>query len=464
MAKVFVFGVDGAMPEYVFGKWKNDLPNISKMLDSGKKGLLQTSVPPSSIVAWTSMLSGKDPSHFDVYTYTYKDSENKIQISNSDCVKDKRIWEYLDPAGKKSVLVSVPLTYPVRPLNGAMIGGFLTPSFNEKSVYPESLRSEIRDLIGHDYMFDVNVGLAGYKSLETDAMIEGVYKMTEDQCKVVKNLLAKKDWDFFINVMLGSDRLQHTMWRFMDPSHRRYPGSSAYENVIFEYYKYLDRQLGEMMALCDEDTYFMFVSDHGFDKMDARFNLNDWLIREGYLVMKFGVDLSSATKLKLDLVDWSKTRAYALGAYFGRLYFNKKSRDASNGILSDSEAFALQDEIIGKLEGLKNDRGEEMENKFFKPQEIYDGKYVASGPDLYVFFDNLRFGVNNDIGNSGSFSERTLKGSDDAGHSPLGCFLISHPSLNSEDLGVVDITDVLPTILSVLDVEIPLELKGKVLV
>ena len=460
--KVFILGIDGAPPQLIFGEWLEHLPNLKGMLPNSFYGKMNSTIPPSTIVAWNSMLTGKDPSFFDVYSYTFKDEENKTQLTNSKNVKEARLWKLLEKEGKRSIVLNVPLTYPVEDLNGIMISDFLTPEFNEQSVYPAKLRQEIKEKYGKDYIFDVGVGLAGYKQFDTEQMIQKVYEMTEMQLDVAFNLIKKEKWDFCMAVLIGSDRMQHTMWRWFDKTHRKYPGKNQYQNAVRDYYVYLDKKIGELKEQLGEDAYFIIASDHGFDKMEGRINLNDWLIKEGYLVLK--EKPASPQKLDFSKVDWAKTKAYSIGAYFGRIYFNRKARDSVNGILKEEEVPMLQQEIIRKLALLKNDREEKIDHRFYLPQEVYAGPYLKESPDLYVYFDNLRWGVNNDVGNYGFYSQETTKGSDDAGHAPVGLFLLHHSSLSGKDLGVIDIIDVLPTIYKLYNLEVPADVKGKVLV
>lgn len=460
--KVFVLGIDGATPQLIFEEWLEYLPNLKSIMKNSYHGRMKSTVPPSTIVAWTSMLTGKDPSFFDVYSYTFKDEDNKTHLTDSKNVKEARLWKLLEKEGKRSIILNVPLTYPVEDVKGIMISDFLTPEFNEQSVYPATLQKQIREKYGKDYIFDVGVGLAGYKQFDTEKMIQKVYEMTEMQLDVAFNLIQKEKWDFCMTVLIGSDRMQHTMWRLFDKTHRKHPGKNQYQNAVRDYYVYLDKKIGELKALLGEDAYFIIASDHGFDKMEGRINLNDWLIKEGYLVLK--EKPNAPQKLDFSKVDWKKTKAYSIGAYFGRIYFNRKARDAVNGILGEDEVPELQQELIGKLNLLRNDQGEEIDNQFYLPQEVYAGPYLKESPDLYIYFDNLRWGVNNDIGNQGFYSQETTKGSDDAGHAPVGIFLLHHPSFSEKNLGTLDIIDVLPTIYKLYGLEVPGDLKGRALI
>lgn len=459
--KVFILGIDGAPPQLVFNEWLNYLPNIKELLNHSLYGEMESTVPPSTIVAWTSMLTGKDPSFFDVYSYTFKNEDNETKLTNSLNVKEKRLWNRLDKLGRRSIVLNVPLTYPVEPINGIMISDFLTPEFNDQSVYPLSMKQKIKDTYKKDYIFDVAVGLAGYKTLDTEQMIQKVYEMTDLQLSVAFDLIKQEKWDFFMTVLIGSDRMQHTMWRFFDQTHRRHPGKTEYETAIRDYYIYLDKKIGELRQMLDEDTYFIIASDHGFDKMEGRINLNDWLIKEGYLVLR--EKPISPRRLDFSKVNWQKTKAYAIGAYFGRIYFNRKARDPVNGILEEEEVAGLQQELIDKLKLLPDDHAHTMGNIFYKPQEVYAGPYLEESPDLYVYFDTLRWGVNNDVGNNGLYSQETTKGSDDAGHAPVGLFLLHHSSLTGKRLERLNIIDVLPTVYTLMGMEVPKDLKGRVL-
>ncbi len=456
--KVFVLGIDGAPPQLIFDKWLDDLPNLKSLLTNSIYGRMQSSIPPSTIVAWTSFLTGKDPSFFDVYSYTYKDDHNEQRLSNSQSVKTKRLWEYLNDNNKRSILVNIPLTYPVTKLNGIMIGGFLTPESNENAFYPPSIKGKVEQMYGSDYLFDVGAGLAGYKNLDPETMLARAKKMTEQQLTLVKDFITSEKWDFCMTVLLGSDRIQHTMWKYHDPLHKEYPGENPYQNELKKYYQELDQEIATIKAMLDEDTYLIVASDHGFDRMDGRVCLNDWLIQGGYLVLK--EPPHEQQKLDFQHVDWSQTRAYAIGAYFGRIYFNRTSRDPINGIVRDSDVPILQNEIIQKLSQLPDDTGNPLEVQPFKPQEIYKGPYRENGPDLYIYFNNLQWGVNNDVGNSSLYSLKTTKGSDDAGHSPTGIFVLHHPSIQSQEKNDLTLPDVLPTICTIMGIPIPEDVQG----
>jgi len=441
--KVFIFGIDGAPPELIFDRWIDELPNMKKLMDNGSYAKMNSTIPPSTIMAWNSMMSGKNPGEFDVYSYTTKDSEGKMQLTTSNNFKAERVWDTLSKEGKKSIVLNVPLTYPIKPFNGFGASGFLTPEVNGKSIYPDKFLSMIKDKFP-EYQFDVSVGLASYKNIGKDEMVEKIYKMTEIQIEVLKYLLKNEEWDFGMWVCIGTDRLQHTMWSTFDEAHKDHNPNNHYKNVLKDYYKYLDTKLGEILDMLDENTTTIVVSDHGFNRMDGRVNLNDWLIKEGYMVTRNKI--TTTQKFDSDNIDWEKTKAYAVGAYFGRVYFNN---------LSEEETKRLQNEIISKLEDFRKPNGTPMRMIFHKPQEVYTGKYVKNAPSLYIYFDNLIWGVNNDLGNQGLYSELTLLGSDEGGHAPQGIFMTN--ASNKGNMNEIEITDIYHLIMDELHSEEEIE-------
>ena len=73
MTKVLVLGIDGAPPQFVFGKWLDELPNLKKLVETGAYGRIKSTIPPTTCMAWTAIFSGKDASDFGIYRYNKRD-------------------------------------------------------------------------------------------------------------------------------------------------------------------------------------------------------------------------------------------------------------------------------------------------------------------------------------------------------------------------------------------------------
>jgi predicted AlkP superfamily phosphohydrolase/phosphomutase len=151
---------------------------------------------------------------------------------------------------------------------------------------------------------------------------------------------------------------------------------------IERFYRDVDHELGEIRKRLPPDTLLLVMSDHGFQPFTRKLHLNAWLRDEGYLVLKDG---KRTGQIVVGDVDWSKTRAYALG--FNGLYLNVAGREGQ-GIVPAGEANALADELSAKLEALrdpKNDR--RIVLRVDRAEDVYSEARRGEGPDLIVGYD-----------------------------------------------------------------------------
>ncbi|MBS3072629.1 alkaline phosphatase family protein [Candidatus Pacearchaeota archaeon] len=450
--KVFLFGIDGAPPELIFDKWREDLPNINSLMKRGSYAKLNSTIPPITIGAWNSMISGKDLSEIGVFSYTYKNKDGKSQIVNSSLIKTKLLWDYLGNNGKKTIALYVPLSYPVKQINGIMVSDFLTPSIDGNCAYPAHIKDKIKAFANPEIFFDVALGIAKHKGMEVEDLIKKTYQMTDMQLRLVKDLLVNEEWDFFMTVMIGSDRLQHMLWRHFDEEHRRFIPNSPYKDALKNYYKYLDKELGEIIKLLDEETTIIITSDHGMIKQEGKININNWLIQEGYLVLKPEVNKNEKAVFSNSLVDMEKSVAWGGGSYHARIYINREK------VGQNYEK--IRDEIYEKLKEIPDDKGNQLNTDIYKKEDIYLNYDHPECPDLTVFFDSLRWASNPDFGQEGLYSWETAIGADNAGHSKQGSFVAAGRNIeNNGYIGEIDIRQVAPTILKLLGEEIPEEIK-----
>src|SRR3989344_2631816 len=183
-------------------------------------------------------------------------------------------------------------------------------------------------------------------------------------------------------------------------------------------------------------------------KQEGKININNWLIKEGYLVLKESVDLSKSTRFKMELVDRERSLAWGGGAYNGRIQINKeKAGDKWRNI---------RDEIAEKIRKIPDDKGNPLNTKVYSAEDIYQNASHPECPDLTIYFDDLRWASNPDLGQEGLYSWHTAIGADSAGHSRQGLFIINGPEIKKRGLmNDVDIRQVAPTILTALNVAVP---------
>ena len=453
--KVVVIGLDCATPQLVFDKWRDRLPNLRKLMEGGTYGELESTIPPITVPAWMSMMTSKDPGRLGFYGFRNRAdySYDKMRIANSSAVTEDTVWDILSRVGRKVALVGVPQTYPVKPTNGYIITSFLTPSTRSQYTYPAELKGEIEALVG-EYMLDVE----NFRTEQKDDLLRQIYEMTEKRFKVAKYLLREKEWDFFMLVEMGIDRIHHAFWKYFDAQHPKYEAGSSYENAIEEYYKYVDSEIGEILATLDDDTVVLVVSDHGARHMEGGICINEWLRQEGYLTLK--EEPTGIVPLEKVEIDWDRTTAWGAGGYYGRLFLNVKGREPQ-GLVPAEEYERVRDEIVEKLSQITDESGVNIGTVSYKPQEIY-GECRNVAPDLMVYFGNLSWRSVGSMGHGRVHTRENDIGPDDANHAQEGIFIMYDP--RQQGRGKVEdlhLTDVAPTVLETFGLPIPAGMQGK---
>jgi predicted AlkP superfamily phosphohydrolase/phosphomutase len=456
MNKVVVIGLDCAAPQLVFDQWREDLPNLNKLMSTGIWGKLRSTDPPITVPAWMAMLTSKSPGRLGFYglrnraDYSYA----KMSIPNSAQVKEATVWEILGRQGKQSILIGIPQTYPPKPINGHMVTCFLTPSTRNDFTYPKEFKQEV-EAVTDGYILDCD----NFRTDDKDRILKQIFDMTAKRFRLAKHCLQTKPWDFFMMVEMGTDRIHHGFWKYMDKTHLKYEPGNAYENSIKEYYQFCDAQIGELLAIIPDDTTVLVVSDHGARKMDGGICINEWLMREGYLTLK-QMPATPAPIEKCD-VDWERTRAWGSGGYYARLMINVQGREPQGTVAPGADYENLRQELITRLQALPDHAGRPMLTKVVRPEDVYP-ECRNIPPDLFVYFDDLNWRSVGSIGLQDIYTFENDTGPDDANHDWHGIFIMRQGLDTSQQRTDLDIKDVAPTILAQMGLAIPADMEGKV--
>jgi predicted AlkP superfamily phosphohydrolase/phosphomutase len=205
----------------------------------------------------------------------------------------------------------------------------------------------------------------------------------------------------------------------------------------------------------------LVVSDHGAQRLDGGFAVNEWLIREGLLVLnEYPKTLTPFANLN---VNWSKTRVWSEGGYYARVFFNVQGREPQ-GLIPAAEYESFQNEMKSRLEALQDDKGQPLNSLVFKPKEIYrQVRNVA--PDLIVHFGGLYWRSIGTVGRSKIHVQENDTGPDGCNHAQYGMFILAAPNcpLSGEYEGA-GLLDIAPTLLDLAGYEIPESMQGRSLV
>ncbi|MEJ2747472.1 MAG: alkaline phosphatase family protein [Anaerolineae bacterium] len=499
--KVAVFGMDGITFD-LLQPWLDEgrMPHLAQLLAEGAGGRLRSTIPPVSASAWASFATGSNPGQHGLVDFTYPEKDGyRIMVSNGRTRSAPALWEIVGQAGGQTGVVSMPMTYPPKPLDGFMVCSFLTPSADSEYTYPPALKEEIQQKVGP---FPLHMSEKGRGS-DPARFVRSCKQMEVERAEAVKHLLQNKPWDLFLYVMETTDNLQHEVWHLMDESHPLYDAQQAAQVMpaILDYYETVDRLLGELLALTPEDALVVVLSDHGFGPFHKFFHINNWLAANGWLkfkrtplsllkrlAFKLGVTPINALKwitllrlsgmrknvkrgrgggmlrklfLSFNDVDWSRTEAFSVGN-FGQVYLNVQGKRPL-GAVSPADYEKVRDEISQAALELRDPQDGQVVHQVYKREEVFQGISAERLPDLVLHTDRAKFVS---FGHADFGSNKIIEPS--AGqtghHHMVGVVGLKGPDVKSGlTLAEASLMDLAPTILHYLGLPVPDHMDGQVL-
>lgn len=357
MAKTVIIGTDGVPLGMIKDFTETGvMPNTARVIEQGLFRQMHSSIPEVSSVAWSSMITGANPAEHGIFGFMeLQPNSYRMRFPNYNDIKSPAFW---DKMPGKSIIINVPSTYPVRPMNGVLISGFVSIDIN-KSVYPPALVGKLKEF---DYRLDVDARKA-HESMEL--FLQDADETLEARIKSYRYLWDLCEWDTFMLVFTGTDRLLHFLWNaYEDKQHQ-------YHEAFLAHFRKIDSIVGEIAdKLCDEDMLIMH-SDHGFERLDQEVFVNYALAKNGFLQFK------QDTEPDLENI-CAGTRAFALDP--ARIYLNLKGKYPC-GSVEPSDAESILSQMEDMFAGLEIE-GKKVIRDVYRKQDIYDGPLMDDAPDL----------------------------------------------------------------------------------
>jgi len=502
--KLLVIGLDGASFDVLDPLIeKGYLPNIASLIAGGSRADLETTFPPITAVAWSSFMTGKNPGKHGIFEFVRRDHQSKRELAvNASFRQGRAIWDLLGDAGKRVVVHNFPCTYPPREINGLMIADFMTPKGRRDFTYPVSLLDEIEEKFG-SYRLHLS---QTYAEGNVDAVLDELFDELEYKAKVAEYLMTCYDWDSFFQYFWGTDRIQHELWHIIDESHPRHnkKEAEAHRDRVYAYFKRVDEIVGRLIELAADDALVLIASDHGFGPVHKYCSLNIWLLQEGFLKLKsdaatrakklmFSLGLTPELAFKLTRripgalrpargvssqpgasrflstfflsfndVDWSRSKAFSKGNY-GQIYVNLEGREP-NGAVAARDYEAVRDAIINRLRAFKDPAtGEPWVARVFRREDLYTGPLVEDAPDVAFLPADMR---HLPLGNADFTSNKFMVDAFGISgcHRMNGVMIARGEGIKvGSSLELASIYDIAPTLLYLLDQNIPDDMDGRVL-
>ncbi|SNZ06763.1 Predicted phosphohydrolase or phosphomutase, AlkP superfamily [Natronoarchaeum philippinense] len=481
---VYVVGLDGA-DWSLLRPWIEEgrLPAFARVVEEGVSGDLESTLPPVTFPAWKCYSTGKTPGKLGVYEwFAYDRATNEIGANDASDFRSLEYWDVLADEGRRAGVVNMPTTHPAsaRQRDGAdggeseddgevfLVAG--SPASERKELTkPTELKAELLDAVPE---YRVKPDLVLDEATPGELVAEAT-ALFEQRFDAATWLADEKDCEVVHTTLFATDTLQHRLWD--RPEKLR----DAYERI--------DELLGDLLDRDDAEAVVL-MSDHGFQKIDEIFLVNQWLLDRGDLAieasetrdvlsnvglteerLKRVVDRLGLVNLAQSLVpesvqrlfpsesgrvaiqdadiDWDRTKAVSLGR--GPIYLN---RDAFG---SDDEADRYAEEIAADLEALETPAGEPVAAAVHDPTDVYTGE-MPDGPDLLVEYGP---GVDAPEAIGGDVFGETTEWL--ATHRRSGVFAAWGEEIAEGDADL-QLYDLAPTLLHYLDTPVPEDADGDV--
>ena len=504
--KVIIIGLDGATFRIIDPLLeKEELPNLRSVLESGIRGILKSTVPPTTPPAWTSIFTGMNPGNHGIFDFSYPvPNSYDRRIINSTKRRGRPIWTQLSRIGKSVCVINVPVTYPPDRVNGYMISGMFTPSTQSDFTYPPEFKQELLNKFP-DYVIDFEEGDAGSGSDLRERYLH-VERITKQLKNLAIMMMEKDEWDFLALVFVGPDRMQHMVEIEIEEMSKE----ELEMSLLVAHLRTIDVCIGELLERIDDDTLVIICSDHGFRKARRRVHAVNWLAQIGLLAFDGGVSgnrkRSSITELTTMMegvrsllnglhmkklvsvldssevarriswffrkrfmpnensvfdIDWNRTKAYFVSDTSQAISVNLEAREPEGCVRRGKEYEGVLEAITKKLYELTDpENGQKIVETILRGRDVNAGTFVEEAPDLYIL-THEGYALTDGFSLFGLVRDHEqMKGE----HAPNGILIMKGPGIKQG--GVLEracVEDLVPTILYAMGLPIPMDLDGKIL-
>lgn len=512
LSKVCIIGLDGGTFTVIDYLAKlGRMPNFTRLMEKGSRATLLSTVPPVTWPAWASFYTGCNPGKTGAADlFKFRPGTYRLEPMNAGNLKGTPIWSLASSCGLKVCVYNVPVTYPAIPVNGIMISGLDAPAFNERAIYPSEFRESLLAAIPDfkiNYENDARF-LVNHHDDPVREWIKRSLSYLDMEIRTINHLMNLEDWDLFVAVIRSTDIFQHTLW---GDAEKVIAGDDVSEEelmraeAVFSCYEAIDRQLGQSGADWLSKGNLVVISDHGFGRLRGHVCVNRVLAEAGLLKFRprggskykrmlkdrlaAHFSLESKRKIKRFLgrkrseerwlsyvdslvadIDWSRTRICAIGG-FGCLFVNQKGLHPLGMVDGEAEREAVLAETEAALSELRDPGdGKPMISGFFRKEDLFHGPLMSEMPDLVINLRNWSYCPV--IGTARELAEEAIirppiqewkQLAHTGTHRREGILLMHGPDIASGRLGVAQMVDVAPTIMSLLGLPPLDDWDGKVL-
>jgi predicted AlkP superfamily phosphohydrolase/phosphomutase len=471
-----IFGLDGATFTVLDDLVKRGImPNLQQFLCEGTRAKLLSTIPPLTPLAWSSLITGCHPGRHGILGFfQYSSATSSVfQLASSRQFTAETIWSIVNRQGRRAATFNFVVHQPAPKIDGWAIPGWVSWRWMKQFSHPNDVIDHLKSTLpGFDVktlamdMEEEGKAIAGAPLDDYQSWV-GLHIARERMWYgVIQHLMAERPAELVGLVFDGVDKIQHLLWRYLDPTLRpQLPGEDFLQtqDMTLDYFREVDRLLGDTMSRYGDDTTILICSDHGFTGSTEIVYINTWLEKQGYLTWKPEMPCESNGSQRLDATVAfvpEQTKAYAMTTSSNGIYINVKGKRDETGIeTADYESFRreLIDALLNRC--CHPETGEALVTRVWTREEAFAGPNMENAPDLTLQLRDFGF-----VSVRRTSTIYALRPDIMGTHHPEGILIARGPGIRKDaTISPVHLTDIAPTILYAMDLEIPQELQGRVI-
>lgn len=475
--RVLLVGLDGATFDVLDPLMAEGvMPSLQRLVQSGIRATLQSTVPALTPPAWTSLVTGRRPGAHGIFDFFRQDraDDPSMRFLTSRDVECPPVWSMASAAGLRSTVLNFPLTFPAPPIAGHVLpGGFMPWRQLRLGCHPDGLFDRLRSLPSfnpRELALDMSheaKAIEGCAEDEYEPWIRMHCRRERQWVDIARYLQADEPSAFTAVLFDGPDKIQHLCWRFVDPAMR--DGlTTAWERSLREacraYYHELDACIGELCDAMPEAAVFV-TSDHGFGPQVRTFFVNSWLEQAGLLAWRDGQRPQAVGAGSLGLnqlarhvyqLDWTRTRAYAPLPSGNGIHIVRADEAHPGGVAAGDYERFRRELAAQLLTATDPQTGERVVGRVWTREELFAGPNLELAPDLTLELSDG--GLMSILSSPDAVRRRDVP---TGTHRPDGVFVAAAADVQrGARLDTLSILDVAPLMLHALGLPIPSSLEG----
>ncbi len=426
---ILVLALDGASFDVIRPMAdRGELPNLSAWMHAGSSAPLPSTSPPVTFPAWSSFMTGLEPSDHGIFDFTQKlPGEPRLRFVNATDRRAPTIFRRIQQAGGRVLVLGLPATHPPEPVDGLLVCGFDAPvsaGTDERSASNPALYRSIAACVG-PWMrpeLDESARASDFHERAIGTLLSRIDRKRDFALEAIARMREEAGGEtpaLTMIVFSESDTAGHHYFRDHDPNSPRHDPEAppARRTALAEVYRRLDAACGELARAIGDDVPVIVMSDHGMGTAsDKIVHVNRHLADRGLLVRRGGVarhidslarglrDRALAwlptglaqtifrraraaaaeleSRARFGGLDWRRTRAFSEEANTNPgVWINKMNRER-HGCVGEAEYEAVRDEVIAALLDWRLPGGAPVVAWARRREEVHAGPHGELAPDV----------------------------------------------------------------------------------